>query len=252
LREDTLYGWPLSGAIIFSNVSASYHSSLEPVLKDICLEIESGEKLAICGRTGSGKSSLIAALLRMLELSSGTITLDRVDIAHVARKVIRDKFNTLTQDPVFLHGTIRENLDIHAEEPSDSALEQALQAVGIRNTLLSDGKQGLEEPLLAEKLSHGTKQLFCLARAIVASKQRPVLLLDEITSHVDGVSEDFMRAVIQEHFHGKTVIEVVHKLDAILDFDHVVVLDRGSIVEYGVPSELLKQDSHFRRLHSPS
>ncbi|GAB7354916.1 hypothetical protein MBLNU459_g5544t2 [Dothideomycetes sp. NU459] len=243
--------WPLHGAISFSAVSAHYQSSTEPVLKDINLNIRSGEKIAFCGRTGSGKSSLIGTLLRVLELNTGTVTVDGQDLTEISRGDIRDRFNTLSQDPVLLHGSIRDNLDVRGHfGQDDGVVVDALRSVNLHEVLLGGNGSSLDDELNEDLLSHGQRQLFCLARSVIASHHSSVVIMDEATSSVDNVTDAQMQAVIRERFRGKTVIMVAHKVRTVLDFDRIAVLDNGCIVECDSPAALLeREDSAFRSLY---
>ncbi|EFR02843.1 hypothetical protein MGYG_05844 [Nannizzia gypsea CBS 118893] len=225
--------WPESGAIVFNNVSASYDSLLGPVLKGVDLSIKAGEKVAICGRTGSGKSSLVSCLLRMLEMDSGTILIDGIDISTIPRQQVRSRVNTIPQEPFFLSGTVRDNVD-PLQIADDEAIIESLQAVGLWDFLKG---RGLDEDISEDKLSYGQRQLFCLARAVV--KQGNLLIMDEATSSVDAETDKLMGDVIREKFKGMTIIAIAHKLDTVLDYDRVVLLDKGEIVETGNPRELL-------------
>ncbi|EFE37769.1 ABC bile acid transporter, putative [Trichophyton verrucosum HKI 0517] len=237
--------WPESGAIAFNDVSASYDPSLGPVLKGVNLSINAGEKVAICGRTGSGKSSLVSCLLRMLEMDSGTILIDGIDISTISRQQVRSRLNTLPQEPFFLYGTVRDNVD-PLQLADDEAVIGSLQDVGLWEFLEARG--GLDEEVSEDKLSHGQRQLFCLARAVV--KQGNILIMDEATSSVDAETDKVMEDVIREKFKGMTVIAIAHKLDTVLDYDRVVLLDKGEIIETGNPRELLAiPDSAFHKLY---
>ncbi|GBF62869.1 ABC transporter [Trichophyton mentagrophytes] len=240
--------WPESGTIAFNDVSASYDSSLGPVLKGVNLAIKAGEKVAICGRTGSGKSSLVSCLLRMLEMDSGTILIDGTDISTIPRQQVRSRLNTLPQEPFFLYGTVRDNVD-PLKLADDETVIGALQAVGLWDFLESRG--GLDEEVGEDKLSHGQRQLFCLARAVV--KQGNILIMDEATSSVDAETDKVMEDVIREKFKGITVIAIAHKLDTVLDYDRVVLLDKGEVIETGNPKELLAApNSAFYELYYKS
>ncbi|KAK5989321.1 ABC multidrug transporter B [Cladobotryum mycophilum] len=237
--------WPTNGTITFEGISASYNSPLEPVLKNISVSINDGEKVAICGRTGSGKSSLISTLLRMLEVDSGTMTIDGIDISTLPRQEIRSRLNTLPQEPFFLEGSVRENLD-PAESASDERMVEVLRNVGLWEQFESN--DGLDGDMDEEMLSHGQRQLFCLARAVI--KPGKILIMDEATSSVDSETDDLMQEIIRKEFRGRTVISIAHKLQTILDFDRVILLQKGQIIEIGSPRELLEsEESAFRALY---
>ncbi|KFY47652.1 hypothetical protein V495_01884 [Pseudogymnoascus sp. VKM F-4514 (FW-929)] len=237
--------WPQWGGVVFKNISASYDESLGPVLNDISFSIQPGEKMAICGRTGSGKSSLISTILRMLEIDSGLITIDDVDISTIPRQEIRSRLNTFSQETFFLHGSVRENID-PLEAASDERIIEVLRAVRMWDCF--DLRDGLDGDIEEEKLSHGQRQLFCLARAII--KPGRILIIDEATSSMDSETDELMQQVLRKEFEGRTIIAIAHKLHTVLDFDRVMLLEKGRIIETGNPQELLATEaSAFRALY---
>ncbi|KAF3491610.1 Cyclic peptide transporter [Arthroderma uncinatum] len=238
--------WPKEGAISLTNVSGSYGINEASVIEDINLEIRPGEKVAVCGRTGSGKSSLILALLRMLELKNGTILIDGVDISKVSRSDVRTRLNVVSQEPAFLHGSVRLNFDTTGEVEDDSNFIDALKAVGLWEHIESDG--GLDAELSDDLFSHGERQLFCLARALCHSSS--ILIMDEATSSVDTGTDELVHSIINSRFQGKTVISIIHKLHNVLDFDKVVMMDKSRVVEFDSPGSLLTMEgSLFKRLY---
>ncbi|KAJ6784449.1 hypothetical protein PWT90_09718 [Aphanocladium album] len=238
--------WPDSSAAIeFQNVTASYDGESEPILKNLSFSVSMGEKVAICGRTGSGKSSTISALLRMLELDGGAIHVGGIDLSTVPRQLIRSRLNAVPQEPFFLHGSVRENID-PAEVATEDRIQELLESVNLWELIQSRG--GLDEDMNEETLSHGQRQLFCLARAALSNAN--IIILDEATSGVDQESETVMESVIAREFQQRTVISVAHKLDSILDYDRVMLLGNGVILESGKPRELLAtHDSAFKALY---
>ncbi|KAF9878386.1 hypothetical protein CkaCkLH20_03878 [Colletotrichum karsti] len=224
--------WPQAGHVVFRSATASYSlpgvESANLALKDVNLDIAAGQKVAICGRSGSGKSTMIAAMTRMTELSSGSIHLDGVDISSMRPSDVRSAINTIPQEPFFFHNTVAANIDplgVH----SDEVLLSALDKVSMRRVIEDAG--GLRAAASLDNLSQGQKQLLALARAIL--KRSNVVLMDEATSSVDQHTADMMKRVIRDEFKGVTVIAVAHQLDTIVDFDVVVVMDAGRIVEVG-------------------
>lgn len=228
--------WPEAGSISISSLSASYDASDKPVLNNIDLEITHGQKVAICGRTGSGKSSLVSTLLCLLEIDSGSITIDGVDISTIPRQTVRERINTLPQEPFFLHGSVRENLDSHGSL-EDEVLITALSDVGLWSRFSVDG---LDADMDEETLSHGQRKLFCLAKALV--KPSSILIMDEATSSVDGQTDQLIQGVIRKRFVDCTIIAVAHKLSTVEDFDTVIMLDKGGVIERGNPARLLEDN----------
>ncbi|KAK6338386.1 hypothetical protein TWF730_002449 [Orbilia blumenaviensis] len=235
-------GWPAEGNIEIKGLTAGYDERM--VLTDVRISISGGEKIGICGRTGSGKSSLTLALLRMMEISAGTVVIDGIDISNIPRGTIRNEINVISQEPFFFSGNIRQNLD-----PYDAATDADMITV-LRKCQLGgiiDGNKGLDDEFTPDTLSHGQKQLFCLARALL--RDCKIVVLDEATSGVDKDTDEMIQRIIREEMRDRTVIAIAHRLQTIIDFDRVVVMEDGRVVEVGEPGALLKDvDSKFKRL----
>ncbi|KAK7996619.1 hypothetical protein PG989_004659 [Apiospora arundinis] len=244
-------GWPQTGRVNFQAVTVRYDSPLSgtaetanpAAVQDLTLEISAGQKVAICGRSGSGKSTLIGALTRMVDPVSGSIRIDGIDVGTLRPSVVRAAINTIPQEPFFFHSTVATNLDPEGV-CSDDAIYAALDKVGMGNVV--EGAGGLRAPTMLDNLSQGQKQLLALARAIL--KPSKIVLMDEATSSVDQHTANRMKQVIRDEFDGMTVIAVAHRLNTILDFDVVVVMDGGRIAEIGRPADLLRDKSLFRDL----
>ncbi|KAJ0413029.1 P-loop containing nucleoside triphosphate hydrolase protein [Aspergillus carlsbadensis] len=254
--------WPTHGHVIIEDLVASYDAREgdtggEPVLRGVTLDIPAGTKIGICGRSGSGKSSLLGCILRLLEVGPGSrITIDGVDITTLPRQTVRAAVAAVPQNPFFLkHTTIRDNLVAlyqqrdtvdheDQEQPSDTRILHVLRRLKLDNLVSRLG--GLDSPLDAERLSQGQRQLLCIARAMLTSKR--IILLDEASGNVDERSERLTREAMREEFAGCTVIAVAHRLGAIVDFDRVAVMGGGRVLEWDSPRALLKRDSEFKRL----
>ena len=245
--------WPKAGAVDIRNFAASYSESSPLVLEDINLSIRPGEKLGICGRSGSGKSSLLASLFHLLEFRDGNITIDGQDIAFVPRDRLRQSLNVIPQEPYWITTkSVRFNLDPwHAHASESSIVHEARYVETLTKCQLwpvVQAKGGLDATMDAEFLSHGQRQLFCLARAIL--RRSKVVVLDEVSASVDVYTDALMQKIIREEMRDYTIIAVAHRLDTIVDFDRVVVLARGRIVEIGEPGELLRRvGGRFRELY---
>jgi ATP-binding cassette, subfamily C (CFTR/MRP), member 1 len=237
--------WPSQGKITVSNLSATYSHDLNPALRKIDLSIPAGQKLGICGASGSGKSSFVATLFHMLEITSGKVEIDGIDISTIPRNVLRERMNVIPQDPVFLRGTIRQNLD--PLDLADAATAQiALEKVGLWEIITEAG--GLDVMMEGEEiLSHGQRQLFCLARAML--RKSKVIVIDEVSASVDLQTEEMMMGVIEKEFKDATVVAVAHRLGTIRGFNGVAVFEGGKLVEAGEPGDLLEvEGGWFKRL----
>lgn len=246
--------WPSDGRLVFKNVSAGYAFTAQPVLRNISLTVESRTKLGICGRTGSGKSSLILAILRMIEVQTGQLTIDALDLLTCPREVVRNRVTVIPQEPVLLSSrSVRENLIGFSTvaDPTaifnDSMILEALERVQLRDQVESCSG-GLDAKIEDITLSAGQKQLMCLARAILM--KRNMLLLDEATSNVDKRTDELMQRVIRNEFSHCTIIAVAHRVKSFTDFDMIAVVDDGRIVEYDSPGKLLSRPgSLFRQFY---
>ncbi|ETS84643.1 hypothetical protein PFICI_02668 [Pestalotiopsis fici W106-1] len=237
--------WPRTGDVRLDSISASYKADEMASLafQDVSIMIKGGEKVAICGRSGSGKSSLVLALARMLDLTDGSIYIDGVNVRNLPRNTVRSALNIVPQDSYFFYEKVSQNLD-PSGLASDQDMRSALEKVELLDLIETNG--GLHARFNAELLSQGQKQLFSLARAML--KPSRIIVLDEATSSVDKHTASIMQHIIREEFAVQTIIAIAHQLDTIMDFDRVVVLDSGRVVETGSPQELLKRDSIFKRL----
>ncbi len=180
----------------------------------------------------------------MPELNSGSILIDDLDLSTVPRNDIRTHLNAIPQDPYFVAGSIRLNLDPYSTS-TDALIISALRKVQLLNTIRYNA--GLDAELDPDSLSHGQRQLFCLARAVL--RKSKIVVLDEVTSSVDRKTDELMQIITRDEFKGCTIIAVAHRLETIMDFDRIAVLDRGRLVECGSPARLLAKGSAFKELY---
>ncbi|RLN06220.1 hypothetical protein BBJ28_00017071 [Nothophytophthora sp. Chile5] len=243
--------WPSRGAIRFHNLCLRYRPELPLVLRGVTMEIQPGEKVGICGRTGAGKSSLMIALFRICDFASGTITIDDIDIERVRLCDLRRTLAIIPQDPVLYSGSLRSNLDPFGEY-TDAAIWSVLHQVHLAGALTKWGA-GLDFVVSeqGDNLSVGQRQLLCIGRALL--KDSRVVVLDEATANVDTTTDRLIQATIQGMFVDKTVLIIAHRIDTILHCDKIAVMDAGRVVEFGSPSELLSQsESIFASLANRS
>ncbi|KAI8894564.1 P-loop containing nucleoside triphosphate hydrolase protein [Globomyces pollinis-pini] len=227
--------WPTKGDIVFNDFETTYREGLEPVLKDLSLNINGGDKIAIVGRTGAGKSSLTLALFRIIEATKGSITIDGVDIAHIGLSNLRTQLTILPQEPILFDANVRENLDPIGKH-SDAELWRALQSAQLSEHFKNTESQ-LDFVLSESSLSSGQSQLLCLARAIL--RKTKVLVLDEATANVDHQTDDLVQKIIREEFRDCTVLTIAHRIGTVMDYDRILVLDQGSLAEFDSPEALL-------------
>lgn len=237
--------WPSRGEICFENVEARYRPELDLVLKGVSFTAKAGEKVGICGRTGAGKSTITLSLFRLIELASGRITIDGVDISTLSLSGLRSRMSIIPQDSQCFEGTLRENLDPSGIVP-DEKLWQVLESARLK-THVQTMQGGLDARVDegGTNLSHGQRQLMCLARAMVGkgsgeSGVAKVVVMDEATSAVDGHTDGEVQEVIRECFGKSTLVVIAHRINTIMDCDRVIVLGNGQVIENGSPTELLK------------
>ncbi|KAJ5712805.1 ABC transporter integral membrane type 1 [Penicillium malachiteum] len=237
--------WPVNGSIQISDLTATYSLESSPVLQGISMNIKPGENIAICGSSGSGKSSLILALLRMIETQQGSMTVDGIDISKCSQSELRTRLNVVTQDPFIVPGSVRFNIDPFGTA-SDEAIITVLTRVGLYEKIEEGG--GLDMEMNSESWSMGQRQLLCLARAMLRGGK--LLILDEATSSVDHQTEELMQEILDTEFSSHTILSVLHRLRYIQRYDRVAVLESGSLVEFDSPTALLSRDSRLTALYN--
>ncbi|KAJ3893006.1 P-loop containing nucleoside triphosphate hydrolase protein [Lentinula edodes] len=240
--------WPSRGEIELTNVMAKYR--VTPILKDVSFRAPAGSSLGICGRTGSGKSTVLLALLRALQVE-GEILIDGKNIMNISRRRLRKGMTMVGQEPFLLDGTIRENLDITGCK-SDDEVWAAIESAQLKPAI-SKLNGGIDHQIqsISPILSPGQIQLLALARSLLSGKK--IILLDEATAALDGETDDSIQKVIRSSFKDCTCITIAHRIKTIKDYDQVVVLNHGLVEEMGDPAELLqKEGSVFRELAQAS
>uniref|UniRef100_A0A8C7LIJ5 Canalicular multispecific organic anion transporter 2-like n=1 Tax=Oncorhynchus kisutch TaxID=8019 RepID=A0A8C7LIJ5_ONCKI len=232
--------WPSEGNVEFSDYSVRYREGLELVLKNLTVSVKGGEKIGIVGRTGAGKSSMTLCLFRLLEAAGGEITIDGVKISEIGLHDLRSKLTIIPQEPVLFSGSLRMNLDPF-ERYSDGEVWKALELSHLNKFVSNQpAKLELECSEGGENLSVGQRQLVCLARALL--RKTRILILDEATAAIDLETDDLIQSTIRTQFEDCTVFTIAHRLNTIMDYTRVLVLDKGQIAEFDTPTNLL-----FRR-----
>uniref|UniRef100_A0A8C9ZX93 ATP-binding cassette, sub-family C (CFTR/MRP), member 9 n=1 Tax=Sander lucioperca TaxID=283035 RepID=A0A8C9ZX93_SANLU len=232
--------WPQNGEIKIQELCVRYDPMLKPVLKHVNMFIEPGQKVGICGRTGSGKSSLSLAFFNMVDIFEGKIVIDGIDICKLPLQTLRSRLSIILQDPVLFSGSIRFNLDPE-RTCTDDRLWEALEIAQLKN-MVKALPGGLDAVVTegGENFSVGQRQLFCLARAFV--RKSSILIMDEATASIDMATENILQKVVMTAFADRTVVTIAHRVHTILTADLVIVMKRGNILEYDKPETLLEQE----------
>lgn len=249
--------WPEQGCITFEKVNMAYRPGLPLVLKNLNFDVKSTEKIGICGRTGAGKSSIMSALYRLSELDSGRIIIDGEDISRLGLHALRTKLSIIPQDPVLFRGTVRRNLDPFGDS-SDDKLWDALRRTGLieQKTGVDGGlecapdhKFHLDQTVDDDgsNFSLGERQLIAFARALVRGSR--ILILDEATSSVDYETDAKIQETIAREFAHCTILCIAHRLKTIINYDRILVMDKGEMSEYDTPWNLFNnENSIFRQM----
>ena len=246
--------WPNEGKVIYENYSMKYRPNCDLALKDINININSGEKIGIVGRTGSGKSSLTLSLFRIVEAFKGKITIDGKNIAEIPLKKLRRAISIVPQEPFLLEGTLKTNLDplnLYNEQEINEVLDkvklyQMMENDNMGRNVLKGINTEIKE--YGNNLSFGCRQLLCVARAIL--RKSKVIILDEATSSVDQKTEDIISTAVDTMFKDSTVITIAHRINTVKKCQRIIVMDAGKIVEVGKPDDLIKDNkSKFYSLY---
>jgi ATP-binding cassette subfamily C (CFTR/MRP) protein 4 len=234
--------WPISGDISFHSVSLRYSSNDAPVLMNVSFNIKSREKIGIIGRTGAGKSSLIAVLFRLFHFE-GSVVIDNVDTKSIPLTELRSKITVIPQDPLLFLGSLRKNLDPFGQYP-DHQLWTALDEFELKD-VVSNLPSGLDSMVSesGSNFSVGQRQLLCLVRATL--RESKIIVLDEATANVDLKTDEMIQSSIRKKFKHCTVLTIAHRLNTVIDSDKILVMDKGMVVEFGQPHQLLQNREGF-------
>ncbi|CAN1290514.1 ABC transporter C family member 3 [Linum perenne] len=239
--------WPSLGKVDIDGLQVRYAPHLPLVLRGLTCTFEGGQKTGIVGRTGSGKSTLIQTLFRIVDPTAGKITIDSIDISSIGLHDLRSKLSIIPQDPTMFEGTVRSNLD-PLEEYSDEQIWEALNKCQLGEEVRKKEKK-LDSSVTenGENWSMGQRQLVCLGRVLL--KKSKVLVLDEATASVDTATDNLIQHTLRQHFFDCTVITIAHRITSVLDSDMVLLLNHGLIEEYDTPTRLLEnKSSSFAKL----
>ena len=226
--------WPIGGAIEFHDVSLRYRPGLPFALEAFNAHVAGGQKVGIVGRTGAGKSTLILAMFRLVEPTSGTVLIDGVDVLHMGLRALRRAITIIPQDPVLHSGTVSHNLDPFGST-DDSVLRDVLRRSQLPEEMLSH-----EVSKGGTNLSSGERQLLCFARSLL--EESKILILDEATSNLDETSDAAIQALLRTEFSAHTVLTIAHRLLTVIDYDALIVMGGGRLLEHGAPQELLARE----------
>ena len=229
--------WASKGNIEFINYYASYRPNTPEILKNINLKIESEEKIGIVGKTGSGKSSLINALARIIEPKKGNIFIDDVDIQNISLKILREKISILPQEPFIIESTLRDNID-PLNKYSDEDILKIIEDLSLFNNLETEKKLNLEIKENGNNLSTGEKILICFARTII--KKNKIVIIDEVTSSLDDETKKIIFENIEKYLKNSTVIMITNQIEILKKCNKIIVIDNGKIVESGKCDNLIE------------
>ena len=229
--------WPQKGQIIFENYNTSYRKDTPIILKNINFCFNAGEKIGILGRTGSGKSSIVLAIARIIEPKSGNITIDGIETQKINLDFLREHLSIVPQDPFIFEGTLRDNID-PLKKYTDEKILNILKDFCLFNELKPKEKLNYEILESGKNLSPGQKQLICFARAVI--KNNKIVILDEATSSLDYETEKNIKKNMEKYFQNCTLIMITHHISMVKDFKNIIVIDKGEIIDEGSYDKLMQ------------
>ena len=232
------------GSIEFKNVSFSYNNDKE-ILKNINFKINNGEKIAIVGTTGSGKTTIIQLLLKFYNINSGSILIDRKNINDINTNILRDNIKVVLQDAHLNNENIKDVLK-YSNDVSDMEIKDLLKRINIKPNFLGMNDK-LENITSIDNLSNGQKQIISMIRAMLSNPK--IVILDEATSDVDSLTEKNIESSINELTKGKTSIIIAHRLSTIISADKIIVIDKGKVLEEGTHKELINKNGLYKKIY---
>ncbi|WP_055427499.1 ABC transporter ATP-binding protein [Bifidobacterium aesculapii] len=240
-------GHAVRGDVEFEHVRFEYEPG-KPIINDFSASVKAGQKVAIVGPTGAGKTTMVNLLMRFYDIAGGRIAIDGVDTASVPRWNVHEQFSMVLQDTWVFHGTVRENIAYAKEGVTDAQIEAACKAVGLHHYIMSlpDGYDTVLDENTS--LSAGQKQLLTIARAMV--QDAPILILDEATSSVDTRTEELIQKAMDSLTVGRTSFVIAHRLSTIRDADMILVMNHGDVIERGTHEELLEAGGFYADLYN--
>jgi ABC-type multidrug transport system fused ATPase/permease subunit len=242
--------WPNLGKINFIKYFTSYRPDTPDILKNINIQISPGEKVGIVGRTGSGKSSMVLALSRILEPKYGEIKIDDVDIQNIDLDYLRQNISIVPQESFIIEGNLRENID-PLNKYSDKKILDILDDFHLFKEVDNNEKLNIEIKEGGKNLSNGQKQLICFVRALI--KNNKIIILDEATSSLDLETEKIIQSNMEKYFKNTTLIMITHHINMVKNCKKIIVVNQGRIMESGEYENLLKnKSSHFYSLYEES
>ena len=232
-------------------ISAKYREDTEIVLKKLNFIINPGEKVGIVGRTGSGKSTIALCLFRLIEAYEGSINIDDIDISLIPLEKLRKNITIIPQDPVLIEGSLRFNIDPFNYYTNKQIIE-VIKKLKF-DYIINKNPLGLEQIITEEgsNLSVGEKQLICIVRAIL--RKSKIIVMDEATANIDYKTEEIIQNSMNEIINKSTIITIAHRLKTIINYDKIISLDNGEIIEFDTPRNLLKNENGiFYKLYNKS